>query len=111
MARTPEALTPVGPSLPPIVPKVDPDDAIQTLFQLGSTATETGATMQTALNITASPQVESGSIDAYMAKVRQAIALTAQLGTVAASAGGGVPGAGAIRAASNRQFAGASQTG
>ena len=78
------------PVAPEVTPKVDPGSATDTLFQLGSTATETGAKMQAALDITASPKVETGSIDAANAAVQRLLASLAQVGSSAAAAGAAV---------------------
>lgn len=75
---------------PDITPKVDPASATDALFTLGSLSEETGAKMQTALNVTASPTVHMGSLQAYISLLDQAIAKQSQLGAIGSGANASV---------------------
>ncbi len=99
---------------PADAPKVD----TSSLDAAGQKAAEIGQAIHTALNVTASPQVDTSGISAAEAAVDRLAAKLAALGAQAAAAaasisgaGGGSTNAGAIRAASNRQFAGAGRIG
>ena len=82
----PAAREPFGPPQPPpaVAPTVDLTPAEQGLMQLMSLSTEAGTHMETALNVTASPTVNMAALDAFIAKVNEARAALASLGSVGA---------------------------
>ncbi len=87
-----------------LTPKVDASE-----ITAAGTAAQDAKGHLDALNVAVAPSVNLGPLQNLVALLERAVSLQGQLNSGAA--GGSVPGAGAIRAASNRQFAGASQTG
>ena len=88
--RPPEEFGPAAPAPAAVTPQVDPSSATDALFTLGSLSEETGAKMQSALNVEASPTVNTGSLTAYIALLTQAIGLQSQLGAVGGGANAAV---------------------
>ena len=93
--RAPEQFGPAAPAAAPAAPQVDPASATDALFTLGSLSEETGAKMQTALSVTATPVIDTGSINAAQAAAERLAATLGQIGALAASASAAVAGASA----------------
>ncbi len=66
----------------PVAPTVDLTPAEQGLMQLMSLSTEAGTHMESALNVSASPTVNTAGLDAFIAKIGQARAALEALGDV-----------------------------
>ncbi len=75
---------------PPGFPSAAPAVDTSRLHAAADEAAQVGATMQTALNVTATPKVETGSIDAANAAVQRLLGSLAQVGGAAAAAGAAV---------------------
>ena len=84
----PAATPPAAP--PSVTPTVDPSAAEQGLMHLTSLSSEAGQKMQADLNVSASPTVNLGSIQAYVALLERAIGLQSQLGAVSPGANASV---------------------
>ncbi|RRH87428.1 phage tail tape measure protein [Mesorhizobium tamadayense] len=78
---------------PQIQPKHNEfDTMLQGMDAAKLKAQQTGADMQSALNVTAAPVIDTASIDAALAKARQLVSVLAQAGTAANSASANVGG-------------------
>ncbi len=95
-AARPEAAAGTMPqAAPPVAPQVDTSPAEQGLMHLMSLSSDAGTHMQTALNVSASPTVDTASINAAQAAAERLVATLSQIGALAAGAAAAVAGAAA----------------
>lgn len=86
-AAPPPAAAPApAPTSAPVAPQIDLTPAEEGLMHLMSLSTDAGQHMTGALNVTASPTVDTGSISSAIALVQQLISMLGQAGAAAASA-------------------------